>query len=158
LDEDLLRGQRLKFSVAIYIDSSFLLSLLTIDANYELSFNQWESDELKLSSKLLDFECFVNIHKIYRENSKRLPKHWLDKALDKYDDLKGEINLKAIDNEILHTIKSNLKLTNLKSLDSIHVSTALLWNDFTDTPITICSYDKNIRKICKELNLQTMIL
>ena len=141
--------------MAIYIDSSFLLSLLTLDSNYEESFNLWNSDELKLSSKLLEFECFVNIHKIFRENAKKLPKLWLDKTIENLENLKGEINLKAIDNEILMNIKSNLKLTNLKSLDSIHVSTALLWNHYTDTPITVCSYDKNIRKICKELNLRT---
>lgn len=65
----------------IYIDTSFFLSIVFEDTNYEQSYEAWMKDEYKFSSKLIEIESFINIHKVYRENRKVLNKRWLDESL-----------------------------------------------------------------------------
>ncbi|OMI15706.1 DNA-binding protein, partial [Leptospira weilii serovar Heyan] len=69
-------------------------------------------------------------------------------------DLLSEIHLKRIGSEIYERIRKNEKLTFLKSLDSIHLSTASLITDVLKDRITICTYDKNIRKIASDMDFK----
>ncbi|EMF81902.1 PIN domain protein [Leptospira weilii serovar Topaz str. LT2116] len=140
--------------MAVYIDTSFFLSIIFEDTNYELSYESWIGDDYRFSSSLLEIESFINIHKIYRENRKVLSKVWLTEKLTRQKDLLSEIHLKRIGSEIYEKIRKNEKLTFLKSLDSIHSSTASLITDVLKDRITICTYDKNIRKIASDMDFK----
>ncbi|EKR65082.1 PIN domain protein [Leptospira weilii str. 2006001853] len=140
--------------MAVYIDTSFFLSIIFEDTNYELSYESWIGDDYRFSSSLLEIESFINIHKIYRENRKVLSKVWLTEKLTRQKDLLSEIHLKRIGSEIYEKIRKNEKLTFLKSLDSIHLSTASLIADVLKDRITICTYDKNIRKIASDMDFK----
>ncbi|UID82841.1 PIN domain-containing protein [Leptospira interrogans] len=113
----------------IYIDTSFFLSIVFEDTNYEQSYETWMKDEYRFSSNLIEIESFINIHKVYRENRKVLNKRWLDESLTRQRELLTQINLKRIDSEVYKKIQKTEKLTFLKSLDSIHLSIALLIAD-----------------------------
>ncbi len=52
----------------VYIETSFFLSIIFEDTNYELSYESWIEDDYKFFSSLPEIESFINIHKIYREN------------------------------------------------------------------------------------------
>ncbi|AVQ13124.1 PIN domain protein [Leptospira santarosai] len=136
----------------IYIDTSFFLSIVFEDTNYEQSYESWMKGEYKFSSNLIEIESFINIHKVYRENRKVLNKRWLDESLTRQKNLLSEINLKRMDPEVYEKIQKTEKLTFLKSLDSIHLSTALLIADSLKKRLTICAYDRNIRKISSDFN------
>ncbi|EMY78782.1 PIN domain protein [Leptospira weilii serovar Ranarum str. ICFT] len=136
----------------IYIDTSFFLSIIFEDTDYDRSYESWTRDNYRFSSNLIEIESFVNIHKIYRENRKVLGKGWLTEKLARQHDLLSEINLKRIGSEVYERIQKDEKLTFLKSLDAIHLSTALLIADVLKDRLTICTYDKNIRKIASDMN------
>lgn len=131
----------------VYIDTSFFLSIVFEDTNYELSYESWIGDDYRFSSSLLEIESFINIHKVYRENRKVLNKRWLDESLTRQRELLTEINLKRIGSEVYEKIQKTEKLTFLKSLDSIHLSTALLITDSLKKKLTICAYDKILGKL-----------
>ncbi|EMO30038.1 putative toxin-antitoxin system, toxin component, PIN family [Leptospira noguchii str. Hook] len=64
-------------------------------------------------------------------------KRWLDESLTRQRELLTRINLKRIGSEIYDKIQKTEKLTFLKSLDSIHLSTALLIADSLKKKLTI---------------------
>ena len=137
-----------------YIDSSFLLSLLLCDGNYELSIEIWNSLDIHLGSVLLEIECRINLFKYCLQLKK-------DKALYKEKEeelteiLKG-INRKDINSEIALEIKSYERLKQLKSLDSIHIATANIYKKLIKEKLLVCSYDKNMKRIAKELGMEIL--
>ncbi|HAK44776.1 MAG TPA: DNA-binding protein [Spirochaeta sp.] len=134
-----------------YIDTSFLLSLIFRDENYEKSRNVWNELDLKFSSILLDIEASVNIYKYYIISKK-------DSSLYSHKETElnvilSNINKKIVDSEILLEIRNVDKLKRPRSLDSIHLATAHILNKLSTDRITICSYDKNMLDISSELGL-----
>ena len=73
--------------------------------------------------------------------------------LEKLQNYLENIYKKIIDNEILLEIKNIDKLKRPRYLDSIHLATANILNKLSDDRILLCSYDKNMRKIGKELGM-----
>ncbi len=134
-----------------YIDTSFLLSLIFEDENYEKSIDQWNKLEILFSSILIEIESRINIYKycIGKKNNEELYKG----KLDQLGNYLENIYKKIIDNEILLEIKNVDKLKRPRSLDSIHLATANILNKLSDDRILLCSYDKNMRKIGKELGI-----
>ncbi|ALO28576.1 DNA-binding protein (plasmid) [Leptospira borgpetersenii serovar Ballum] len=99
----------------VYIDTSFFLSIIFEDTNYELSYESWIGDDYRFSSSLLEIESFVNIHKVYRENRKVLNKRWLDESLTRQRELLTEINLKRIGSEVYEKIQKTEKYFSIRS-------------------------------------------
>ncbi|EKR75608.1 toxin-antitoxin system, toxin component, PIN domain protein [Leptospira noguchii str. 2006001870] len=52
----------------LYRYQFFFLSIVFEDTNYKQSYETWMKDEYRFSSKLIEIESFINIHKVYREN------------------------------------------------------------------------------------------
>ena len=137
-----------------YIDTSFLLSILFEDSNYEKSVDLWNQIENYVSSILIDIESRINVYKYFIIHLRDEQSH-KDK-LNELHDLLESINRKNVDDEILLEIKNIEKLKHLKSLDSIHLATANIFNKLVKERISICTYDKNLIKISKELGMLTI--
>ncbi len=135
-----------------FIDTSFLLSILFEDENYDKTIKYWNSLDILFSSILLEIESIINIYKyciltkkdeiLYKEKEKQL------------QELFENINRKNIDKEIVLEIKNVEKLKKPKSLDSIHLATANIFNKLLEEKLLLCSYDKNMIKIGKELGME----
>ncbi len=137
-----------------YIDSSFLLSIIFEDNNYDRSIEMWNKLDVTLGSVLLEIECMINLYKyfILHLNDKKLYR-------EKNTELKGlisSINRKTIDEEIVLEIQNHDKLKRLKSLDSIHLATANIFNKLISEKLLICSYDKNMIMIAKEMGMSVI--
>ena len=135
-----------------YIDSSFLLSILFEDDNYEVSIDIWNSLDIFLSSLLLEIECRINIYKyclVYRKD-----KEFFKEKDEELTELLKSISKKNIDAEILLEIQNQEKLKRLKSLDSIHLATANIYKKLIKEKLLICSYDKNMMKAGEELGME----
>lgn len=137
-----------------YIDSSFLLSIVFEDTNYDLSIDVWNSLDVLLGSILLEIECRINVYKycIATADDKRLYRE-KDEELTR---LVNSVNKKIIDQEILLEIKNIDKLKQLKSLDSIHLATANIFKKLIAEKLLVCSYDITIIKIAKELGMEVI--
>ena len=137
-----------------YIDTSFLLSLIFCDKNYEEARTIWNDLDLKFSSILLDIEASVNIFKYYVISNKetQLFSH-------KQSELKvilSNINKKIVDEEILLEINNNDGLKQTRSLDSIHLATACILNKLTSDKILLCSYDRRMLDAAPRLGLSAV--
>jgi predicted nucleic acid-binding protein len=134
-----------------YIDSSFLLSIIFEDSNYIKSVDIWNALDVFLASILIEIECRINVYKylVIQMKDKKLFK---EKA-EQLSELLKNINKKNIDEEISLEIQNHEKLKRLKSLDSIHLATANIFNKLINEKILVCSYDKNMIMISKEMGM-----
>ena len=137
----------------IYIDSSFLLSLLLEQKIKEEEIIIWKNHTTRLSSFLLEIECLVALRRIYGDNFESLPKKWLKTKENELKEFINEISVKKIDNSILEIIEFKMELSECRTLDAIHVGTALLFAEHSSEPIYMCSYDKRVRDISSNLNM-----
>jgi len=137
-----------------YIGSSFLLSIIFEDNNYDKSIEVWNSIDVFLGSVLLEIECMINLYKyfILQFDDKKL---YREKRME-FKELLQSINKKTIDEEILLEIQNHDKLKKLKSLDSIHLATANIFNKLIDEKLLICSYDKHMIMVAKEMGISVI--
>ena len=136
-----------------YIDSSFILSLLLEQNIDENEISIWHNNAPLLSSFLLEIECLVTLRRVYKHNESILPKHWLKTKENQFKELIKEITIKNIDRSILDVIDLHRELSDCRTLDAIHVGTAILFSEHSTEPIFMCSYDKRVRTISKQLGM-----
>ena len=134
-----------------YIDSSFLLSIIFEDNNYYESVDIWNTLDVFLGSVFLEIECRINIYK-YLITQKKDKKSYRKKE-EELTELLKHINRKTIDEEISLEIQNHEKLKRLKSLDSIHLATANIFNKLINGKVLVCSYDRNMITISKEMGM-----
>ncbi len=137
-----------------YIDTSFLLSIIFKDENYNASVEHWNNTEFKYSSILLEIESRINLFK-YCIKSRANEALYTEKQLE-LNNLLSSINLKLIDNEINLEIKNNDALKRARSLDSIHLATAHIINKLDTEKILLCSYDKEMSTVGRELGMNIL--
>lgn len=137
-----------------YIDTSFLLSILFEDENYETTVRYWNDLDVRFSSLLLEIEARINVYKycILAQKDDRLYREMEEEL----QELLENINRKSIDQEIVLEIRHIDKLKRPKSLDSIHLATAHIINKLVDEKLLLCSYDKNMVRIGTELGMATI--
>lgn len=66
------------------------------------------------------------------------------------------LRMKITNTEILLEIKNVEKLRRLKALDSIHISTANIFNKLIDNKLMLYSYDISMINIAKELEMEAI--
>ncbi|MDY6967797.1 MAG: PIN domain-containing protein [Spirochaetota bacterium] len=137
-----------------YIDTSFLLSIIFEDEKYGTSIDIWNSIDLKFSSIIIEIESRINLYKYYVNKQK-------DKKLyslkgKELNDLLSNITIKMVDGEINLEIKNNDYLKRPRSLDSIHLATANIINKLIDEKLLLCSYDKEMIKVGKDIGFESI--
>lgn len=137
-----------------YIDSSFLLSILLEDSHYEQSFELWHTIDSRVSSRLLEIETFINIHRYKME--KRKSEAWLTKVLTLNSECLDEISLLSLDSKVTEVVHTNPLLIKCRSLDASHLATAILFQKSHRDIIKVFSYDKRMNDVAQALNLNTI--
>ena len=139
---------------AAYIDTSFLLSIVFEDRNYEQSVDCWNGLDASFSSVLLEIESRVNLYRHYYSSNR--DKAWYQEKEKLLQGLVENINRKTIDSEIVMEIKNYDKLKNARSLDGIHLATANILNKLMEERLLLCSYDKRMIEIGGEIGLRLL--
>lgn len=133
-----------------YIDSSFLLSFLLEQNVLEKDISIWKDYTPRLSSFLLELECLITMRRIYSQNRKNFTKKWLTLKETELKDFIKEISIKNIDQSVLEIVELKRELSECRTLDAIHMATAILFSEHCSDPIFICSYDNRLRKLSKD--------
>ena len=139
----------------VYLDSSVVLSLLFEESTVSNSIEIWKKSEIRVSSILLETECKIIIKRTYAHNKKKLDKFWKEKKLSELDRLLEEINLKNIDSTTIENIDKEDILSECRTLDALHLSTAIELQKELGENLFIFSYDKEFNKVAKQLGFKT---
>ena len=134
-----------------YIDTSFLLSIIFEDDNYERSVDCWNTLDTLFSSVLLEIESRINLFKQYLVLQNDKP--WYQRKQKQLQELLDNINRRAVDDEIVREIKNYDRLKQARSLDGMHLATANILNKLTDEKLLLCSYDKRMLEIGGQIGL-----
>jgi predicted nucleic acid-binding protein len=114
-----------------YFDSSILLSILLNEKRQDEAYLLWKNSEIKVSSILLRIETIVTLRRIYGQNKSKLDENWPGRKTKELEEYLNEINYLIIDDKIESTIYSRKELSDCKTLDAIHVSTALQYREIS---------------------------
>ncbi|MCG6170095.1 PIN domain-containing protein [Leptospira sp. FAT2] len=140
----------------VYIDSSVLLSIIFQEPTLDKSISIWKATELRVSSILLEAECKISIKRAYFHNKKKLGTGWKERKLTELDKLLEEINLKNLDSSTMENLNNEDLLSGCRTLDALHLSTAIEFRNELGEELLIFSYDKDFNKIAQELSFKTL--
>lgn len=138
----------------VYLDSSVILSLLFEESTLSNSIEIWKKSEIRVSSILLEAECKITIKRTHEHNKKKLDKFWKEKRLSELDRLLEEIHLKNIDSTTIENIDKEDILSGCRTLDALHLSTAIELQKELGENLFIFSYDKEFNKVAKQLGFK----
>jgi predicted nucleic acid-binding protein len=105
---------------------------------------------------LLKAETNISLLRFYRQNGHKLGEDWLNEKKALRKKFLNEIFFNDITEEFVDDMEQNDDLAKCKSLDAIHLATAMNARKNPDSEdIIICSFDKNMLAVAKELGFKT---
>jgi len=138
-------------SAALYVDSSFLLAIILRESGKNGYVEEWERAQFRGSSILLEAEGLATLRRAFRGASSKLPSDWLEKKQAELGKLLEEVSLRTVDAAIIQSIRNKQELSGCRTLDALHLATALEFRKSSDDPITVCTLDREMRKLSKKL-------
>ena len=151
----MIRGQIVS-EMTVYLDSSVILSIIFQEPTLDKSIEIWKSIEMRVSSILLEAECKKSIKRYYFRNKKKLTSTWKNKKLEELDKLLEEIHFKNVDSSTIQIVANEDILSGCRTLDALHLSTAIEFRKEFGDSLVIFSYDKDFNKVAKELKFKTL--
>ena len=136
--------------ILAYFDSSLLLSFLFRENKAEEARDIWKRYDVKISSSLLKIETNVVLRRNFSQRHNNLNDFLLEDRLVELDKFLKDIFYRRIDDVFKEPYANYSNIANCKSLDAIHIATALDIRDSSDCEIHICSFDKNITNLAKQ--------
>lgn len=140
---------------SVYFDSSLVLSILLNESISLEAAKIWSENRLRISSVLLEAECYIGLR---RQNTKKnnTSKTSIEKNLLFIADRLETVTLTAFDSKILPIIRAEKLLAACRSLDAIHIATAIYLRDNTGEEIKIASFDSRLRETAIKLNFDVL--
>jgi len=138
-----------------YFDSSVLLTILFNEERYDAARYMWETSDFWLSSFLLRIETNISLRRTHKLSEHKADDSLLFQKMNELNAMLKEIHCKPIDDSIEKIIAQNKELDGCKSLDAIHIATALFFKKNSRQDIVFCSFDKNMLAVAKELGFVT---
>lgn len=136
-----------------YVDSSLLLSMLLNDENAARASQAWREHQDRVASTLIELECITVLRRVAKQYPRRLPKKRLSLLRERLASYLEEVSLKHIDDTVIEIIRREDRLAGCRTLDAVHIATALLFQSVADGPLHVCTLDQRMAKACKQFGL-----
>jgi predicted nucleic acid-binding protein len=138
-----------------YFDSSILLAIFLDENRQEEAYKYWQNS-IKVSSILLKIETLIGLRRIYETNKHKLGNDWLGKTTKILDEFLNEVNYMILDHTIERKIYLRKELVQCRSLDAIHIATALQFREINNNEKTnLYTFDKTMHSLAKQYKFNT---
>jgi len=138
-----------------YFDSSVLLAILLDEERQEEAYSFWQNT-IRVSSILLKIETTIGLRRTYDNNKFKLEDDWLKKKAKILDEYLNEVNYKVVNNQIEREIHSRKELARCRTLDAIHMATALQFRAINNNEeINLYTFDKTMYSLAEYYKFQT---
>jgi len=108
------------------------------------------------SSVLLRIETNISLRRSHKISVHKDNDSWLFQKMNELSGMLDDIHCKPIDSSIEQIIIKNKNLAGCKSLDAIHIATALYFKENSrEQNITLYSFDRNMLAIAKQFGFET---
>ncbi|MDQ6809149.1 MAG: PIN domain-containing protein [Verrucomicrobiota bacterium] len=138
----------------VYFDSSVLLEVLFRQPRAGQCIKIWSAERDRHSSLLLVAECVINIRKAGFSGAAKVRDAFVSERLATLEKLAKAMSLRQIDDEVIEILQTRPELARCRTLDALHVASALLLQEHLDEPLEICSLDKRQREMAQAVGLK----
>jgi predicted nucleic acid-binding protein len=115
----------------------------------------WNKYEIKVSSVLLKIETSISLLRFFNRQNNKFDKIWLANKKVKLMELLNNIFFNDITESFANMIVKNNELASCKSLDAIHIATALnIRNNPNNKNIHVCSFDNKMLMAAKKFGFK----
>ena len=139
--------------MATYFDSSAVLEVLLGDARSDRIIDCWADDSDRVSSILLEAECVTVLRRIEQEGRALRSSANTRKRLGALERYLAGVTIREVDSDVLEVLKQLPVLSSCRSLDAIHLATAMLFQQHLDQPLKLCALDERMRAAGARLRL-----
>ena len=126
----------------IYYDTSFLLAAI-LGQHHEIDFDAfWNLATDRVTSHLTRIEAWVALKRLQKSNPQ------LRESNDIVDSISSYLNamhIKYIDSSIEDIIRDTEQLADCRTLDAVHLATALYFGAHSSELLAICTLDHRMR-------------
>ena len=128
-----------------YFDTSLILAILQNESSYAEALGIWTDCVERFSSLLLRIEATISIR---RNFSKSRPSDFsvMEEEESELGKMLSRLNLIPLDNRVSEIVEQEKNLSQCRSLDAVHLATALFLQREAGEPFVICSYDARMRE------------
>lgn len=135
-----------------YFDSSVLLSLILGDVHAQRAQALWHEELERVSSILLPLECSTVLRRVPGLDWSPAAR---ERAHEQVATATRELALKPVDEDIANLIRSTEALSQCRTLDAIHVATALFFRSGA-AELRICTFDTRMADVASRLGFQVV--
>ena len=141
-----------------YFDSSIILAILLDEERQEEAYNYWQNS-IRVSSILLKVETIIALRRTHENNKKKLEKDWLNGKTKIMDEYLSTVNYRVVNDKIEREIYSRKELAQCRSLDAIHIATALQFRELNNNEETyLYTFDTAMHNLAKHYKFKTNML
>jgi predicted nucleic acid-binding protein len=115
----------------------------------------WQDAGIRVSSILIKLEPLVTLRRAYEQNKSKLDAAWMGGKTKELEEYLNEINYIVIDEKIERTIYLKKELAECRTLDAIHIASALEFRELTGENIMVHTFDIAMHKLASRLNFRT---
>jgi predicted nucleic acid-binding protein len=138
-----------------YFDSSVLLAILLDQKRQEEAYGYWQNST-KVSSILLKIETIIVLRRVFENNKHNLENEWLNKKTKILDEYLNEVYYEIINAKIEREIYLKKELAQCKTLDAIHIATALQFKEINNNEDTyFYTFDKTMHSLAEYYKFKT---
>ena len=127
--------------------------MLFCDQNSDRALKLWSQKTERISSSLLEVECLNVINRYALRLPSKVSLEWRAQSQRWLDRTLGNLTLISINSLIRDKIRSELNLGALRTLDAIHVATALLFRQ-VELGVEIATFDTKMIASLEKYELQ----
>lgn len=134
-----------------YFDSSILLAGLLDQPGSDVLVPLWDKEPARVSSILIETECVTVLRRAAALQPPDMAAAFLASRLELLDRYLAGIALVDLDSEIVRCLRMERRLGGCRTLDAVHLATALLVREQSETPLSLCSQDARMREVAAGL-------
>jgi len=138
-----------------YYDSSVILSILLDEPRRTEAQELWLSGGARVSSLLLKLETITVLRRTYEHNRSKLDASWLTRKTVELGEFMKEVNFRIVDSEIDQIIQLRKDLAKCRTLDAIHMATAIDLKKSIDDELSFYSFDGELLGLAQSLRFKT---
>ena len=130
-----------------YYDTSFLLTAVLEQSPPQAMVQLWNDADERVSSFLLRLECVVGLTRAALRQGVEPADRWFTDRQELLDEYLSSVHLVSVDEAIERVLRQETGLAHCRSLDAIHLATALYVAPNLDVPLTVCTFDQRMASV-----------
>lgn len=142
-------------NIQYYFDSSAVISMLVNDQHAEEALGYWSNATTRLSSTLTLFETYVSVHRYGLRMPPNLVSNWKSEISAWLVGVTNVLTVQEVDSRILDQVKNLSILGNCRTLDAIHIATAMVFRQ-EGALLKIISFDKRLNQVAQNCGFEVI--